>query len=690
MIENKNDAVKQITEITKKYNEPRSKNTLLKKRLNKVLNSAYYKLGHTLIHERKTLLRPNVLLRKIKTLVKMRNQRNSKVVVSIPKIYFYLKKINYLFPTEKYKKTIAYCIPIMNREEDLKKTLAHNLKIAEKFNGQIKIYINCFDDNNDLYKWIKSNFTSSVYEDILLFTNLSPLPHWHFSWAKNSFKDIIKEDYYSSLDGDNFLSYEEVKNTLKLIRGSNNILFHGFHGQWGDGSCGRLTVPTKIYKKYGYYNDIYPRQFDEIGFMSRIFFNELNILFVHYKNANICMKSRSLNKALELNNISVKCMTIDKEPNQTCPLNQKGKDYVSNNSILSFYQKFNIGLTYLRLSNNDSAKEYYQRLVNNAIDTLDKSVIKEIVEKSFTFDNFLDTTEEITLYSVIKNDSLFLKDWKKHYEILGVERFIIIDDHSDEDIGSILHSKTVTLFKPLIGDFKTCKTIWIKLLLKAFQKQNSWGLTVDSDEFLSIESTAPTLQELIKQLNNKNRKFITSLIIDMLPNKMFTPENYSGKDFIKYFNKFYFKAPMNNQEYNNIPSIKWAFNDYWEYSYKIDARWNFFGTIDSLRKFSMFKYYENIELNQGFHSITIDNEKVSPFLAFKDRNYIFPLKHYKIVKLFTNTFGDISFTAYHERTNENIKKISNYDPIEFKKNIDLCKSCVTYGNKKFGQIFDQI
>ncbi len=374
----------------------------------------------------------------------------------------------------------------MHREEDLKKTLAHNLKIAEKFNGQIKIYINCFDDNNDLYNWVKSSFSSSVYEDILFFTCLSPLPHWHFSWAKNSFKDIIKEDYYSSLDGDNFLSYQEVENTLKLIRGSNNILFHGFHGQWGDGSCGRLTVPTKLYKKYGYYDDIYPRQFDEIGFMSRIFFNEPNILFVHYKNANICIKSGYLNKALELNNISVNCIAIDKETNKTCPLNQKEKDYITNDSILSFYQAFNVGLTFLRLSNNNSAKEYYQRLVNDAIVTLDRSAIKEIVEKSFTFDNFLDTTEEITLYSVVKNDSLFLKDWKKHYETIGVERFIIVD-HSDEDIGSILNSKTVTLFKPLIGDFKTCKTIWIKLLLKAFQKQNSWALTVDSDEFLSIE-----------------------------------------------------------------------------------------------------------------------------------------------------------------------------------------------------------
>ncbi len=639
---------------------------------------------------KKAFVNPRALFRKIKTLIQIRNQRNKKVVVSIPKIYFYLKKINHIFTIKKYKKTIAYCIPIMNREEDLRATLAHNLKIAKKFNGQIKIYINCFDNNSDLYNWIKSSFSSSEYEDILLFTCLAPLPYWHFSWAKNSFKDIIKEDYYSSLDGDNFLSHQEVENTLKLIRGSDNILLHGFHGQWGDGTSGRITVPKSLYKKYGYYNDIYPRQFDEIGFISRIFFNEPNILFVHYKNANICMKSNYLKKGLELNNISVKCIAIDKNKNITTPLNQKRENYVTNNSIIYFYQKFNVGLTFLKLSNNNSATEYYKRMLNDTINALDKSEIQNIVKKSFTFDNFLDTTGEITLYSVIKNDSLFLQDWKEHYETLGVERFIIIDDHSNEDIGSKLNSKQVTLFKPLIGDFKTCKIIWIKLLLKAFQKEKSWVLTVDSDEFLSIESTAPTLQELIEQLNNKNRKFITSLIIDMLPNKMFIPENYSGKDFIKYFNKFYFKASINNQEYKNIPSIKWAFNDYWKYSHIIDARWNFFNTIDSLRKFSMFKYYEHMELNQGFHAITINNEKVSLSLAFKDINYIFPLKHYKIVKLFTNTFVPISSTMYHEKTSENIKKISNIDPLKFKKDIDSCEYCISYSDKKFEQIFDQI
>ena len=695
IIKSKNDkdlkeAEKKLTTQQKKYNKINANNTLLKNKLSIALNSASYKLGHTLIHKKKELVNPKTLLRKIKKAISMRNkdrQKTISVVVPVSKVYLYLQKIKHIFPIKEHKKTIAYCIPIMNREEDLKATLAHNLKIVEKFNGQVKIYINCFDNNMDLYDWVKSTFSSSVYKDILFFTCLPPLPYWHFSWAKNSFKDIIKEDYYSSLDGDNFLSYNEVKDTLKLIKDHDNILIHGFSGQWGDGTSGRLTIPTHFYKKYGYYNDIYPRQFDEIGFMARIFFNEPNILFVHYKNANVCMRSGCLKKALQLNNILVKCMAIDKNTNITSPLNQKGENYVVSDPKMYFYQKFNTGLTFIKLSNNHSAKEYYKNMLNDAVDTLDKSVIKEIVKKSFTFDKFLDTTEEITLYSVIKNDSLFLKDWKKHYETLGIERFVIIDDHSDEDINRELDSKKVTLFKPLIGDFKTCKTIWIKLLLKAFQKQNSWVLTVDSDEFLSIDSTAPTLQELVQQLNNKNKKFITSLMVDMLPNNIFIPENYSGKDYIKYFNKFYFKAPMDNQEYKNIPSIKWAFSDYWEYSYKIDARWNFFDTIDSLRKFSMFKYCGNVELNQGFHAITINNEKILPSLAFKDTNYIFPLKHYKIVKLFTNTFAHVSSDAYHERTDKNIKKIANIDPVKFKKDIDLCESCVNYSNKKFKQIF---
>ncbi len=64
-------ADKKLATLQEKHNKVNSKNILLENKLRKVYSSASYRLGHVLLHEKKTLLNPKVLLRKIKRTIKM-------------------------------------------------------------------------------------------------------------------------------------------------------------------------------------------------------------------------------------------------------------------------------------------------------------------------------------------------------------------------------------------------------------------------------------------------------------------------------------------------------------------------------------------------------------------------------------------------------------------------------------------
>jgi hypothetical protein len=587
----------------------------------------------------------------------------------------------------KYKKSIAFCIPIMDRADDIKATLKNNLDVIERFEGIVKIYINCFDGNNIIHNWVNEIFAEEKYKKLISF-NISPrLAYWHFSWAKNSFQNLITEDYYSSLDGDNFLSLEEVENLLNTVNSEQELVIHGFSGNWGDGTSGRLTVPTRIYRKYGYLNEIYPRQADEIGFLANIIYNENKVKFITYEKANVFELSGVMKKWVNLNKVSINHAEL-KKPFINSPINPRGSDYLNNSEVFSFYQSFNASYTCLKLSSNRDAQAYFEKQLSASATGINATMAEKVLDKSFTFRKIPNLTDDLTMYAVIKDDNLFLNKWIEHYRLLGVKRFIIVDDKSKVSIDSKIFGNDIYIFNPSIGDFKTCKVLWISLLLKCFQKVDSWFLTADSDEFISLEGVADSLQDYCKVLDKNNQKFSTGLLLDMLPNKNLDIDKINTSRFIEQFSNFYLSSDSSNETYQNTASIQWAFGDHWLYSYKIDARWRFFQTIDSLRKFPILKYNPCMLLNQGYHALTLEGKNVSSNWAFKKTNFVIPVKHYKFVTLFSNTMQEEKFDAYHDRTKQNLQKIVKKDINVFKHEIDTCLSVVEFDFNRFKSIFN--
>lgn len=566
------------------------------------------------------------------------------------------------------KKSIAFCAPLMNRDDDLKQTLSENLKVIEAFGGQAVLYINIFSANGSLVEWVENGFGGFIDKGLLKVSLLKPLPHWHFSWAKNSFKGKIQEDYYSSLDGDNFLSHEYVSDLIRLIDSHEKVLFHGFSGKWGDGTSGRVTLPTKHYEKFGYMGRIYPRQYDENGLIARALYGDGNLVYASYRGVNISQKSAAFKQAVNYQSLSNKRVEVElKEEDK--PLNPRGDGYVQRDTKLSYFQNFNEAYTFLKCVDDVDAQNYHKKKLFDSLDLISDQDIAGILPTSFKISQNLNKSGALTVYAVIKNDFLFIDNWLKHYRELGVERFVIVDDRSETPINSLKLGDDVSVFEPLVGDFKSCKVYWLMLLMRAYQQEGTWALTVDSDEFLDLTEFSDSLNQYTEKLSVSGMQYSPAILVDMLPGSPFDVNRFEGGEFISQFDHVFIRPAGYDSDYFNHHSVKWGFGRYSEYSYRLDSRWRFFSTFDSLRKIPVFRYRSDVKLNQGYHTITYNTGPAQANKLFSKPELIVPIKHYKFVSYFLNDENDVA--AYHDRTKENLAMIRSTNKSEFRKELQL-------------------
>ena len=382
---------------------------------------------------------------------------------------------------------IYYCIPVMNRLDDLKATLCNNIDVVSRFKD-VFIYINIFDGNSDTLNWVNSSFQQ--YINKLLFVNKERiLPYWHFSWAKNSFAKYLNNGWYSSLDGDNFITEEDIRITKDIISSYPFSIIHHFSGVWGDGTSGRVIVPVSVYKKHGYRNDIYPRQFDEMSLILNIMKKEENFVYISNNDGCIFKKSEFIKNFCKLNNWNPK-IQFEKIDCAKKPINPKCENYVKNDGLLSFYTNINASYSLLNLCNNSSSKEHYSSMISKFKSSVFfKDFAREVSKKTLSFQGLGDEpskSSELTVYAVLKDEDFFIDTWIAHYKSLGVKRFFLIDDNSKIPICLKDLGENVYIFKPVFGDFKNFKSYWVQCLMSLYQEYNSWCFTVDCDEFIDF------------------------------------------------------------------------------------------------------------------------------------------------------------------------------------------------------------
>src|SRR5690625_510237 len=76
------------------------------------------------------------------------------------------------------------------------------------------------------------------------------------------------------------------------------------------------------------------------------------------------------------------------------------------------------------------------------------------------------------------------------------------------------------------------------------------------------------------------------------------------------------------EAYRTHPSVRWAFSNFWQKSFKYDLRYHVYGTVDCLRKFPIFIYEDNLKLNQGFHDLV----KAGNGSMLESDDYLLPIR----------------------------------------------------------------
>ena len=532
---------------------------------------------------------------------------------------------------------VSYCIPVMNRPNDIKSSLRENLAANQPLSRIVEFIIIFFDTDFETHNWVKKEFDAEINNGYLRLIHSNELLWWHFSRAKNSFKDYIRGRLYSSLDGDNFITLAE---TAQIIDAYDNFgddfVFHHFSGNWGDGTSGRITLPSHVYQNLGYDNRLLPRQFDEIDALISALVEYPGLKLLRYDTKDHAFSSKRTANFLKNRPRLPPETVILPQPGRKAPINPRGSDYVAASAEMSAQLRFNQAISFWKNSITSERPRMMQEAYlarHHLIDKVDKKYYIPWIISQRTLNDAVVRENDISLFTCVKDDEDFLPLIYEHYKSLGVTQFFIVDDGSLRPVETILPYDDVHVFQPEVGSFATSKGLWLEALIWRFLKSGMWALTVDADEFIDIPESK-TINDMIAYADDLGLDNVPAILLDMLPSENLDLDISNFSDIFGRFDHHAMVLDQPLKEYLNNTSIKWGFGDYAYLSWLVDARFHAFKTYDSLRKIPLFRVKSGCHLNQGFHDIHFSNSTEKLGNDIWSRPLILPIRHYKLLKVY--------------------------------------------------------
>lgn len=562
---------------------------------------------------------------------------------------------------------LSFCIPVMNRLDDLRATLARNLEDNRESKGRVEFIVVSFDPDDAVEQWIKQHFKAELEDEYLRFHQAEPLEYWHFGRAKNAFRELMRGRIYASLDGDNFTGYRGGEHIIEVFESHDyRCIFHQFQGEWGDGTCGRVSLSREDYLDFGYDEQFLPRQWDEMDAMLSTLVQRRDRKYVCYEGRSIIDKSHPFRRYLEEHEYSPPTVQMDpqSDPLYRAP-EQKSvgvhdNDYVQDDPALRYSSVFNHLQSFFKNTDRDDLKiQYVNELVDvqrRLVETVDPSKLQRWLLQQQTAEPTNLGCSDIAALACVKNE-VDLDAWYQHYKTLGVTRFLIIDDGSDIPVKDVLPHDDVHVWAPIAGKFRYSKAFWLEALLAKYC-EGLWCLTIDADEFLSLpdfpeEPSAPasTLRRCLNVADSLAQEYFCGFLLDMVPEPRNNALVKPGK---ASFTHYQFLPGPPDEAYSSHNTARWSYGDKLDWAHAIDVRFRVNRSLDSLRKFPIVRWRPGIHLNQGFHDLIIDGVKRSH--SDLQRTDLVPLLHFKLQNLSYTESKGISrgFDGYHYETRENL------------------------------------
>lgn len=541
------------------------------------------------------------------------------------------------------ERKISYCIPVMNRLDDIKGTLAHNLNANSDFHDDVEFLVIEFGQSREVSEWISSEptFQRALADGVLrVVSDPETLDIWHFGRAKNAFRKHLRGQIYSSLDADNFVTAEETAWLLKQAeKYPLGFIAHHFSGDFGDGTCGRVSMPTSLYRDVGYDPRMLPRQWDELGLIAKAMKWFPSAPLIVAGDGLSIMDYKFTFRDFIISELMPNHIVVCDYPSRVLPLNPTGTGYLNEDPALLQYENYNSALARSKLTNSTARQTaYMERTQRAGRGLIETTSAERLVEILFGISGALKKAkaDELCLFVSARDEPDFLLRFLDHYRSLGVDRFYIVDDGSKVPIAELDLGPEVVVVRPRVGDFKTSKGLWLGALSNYIVPEGAWMLTVDTDELVQVPKPVDSLKDLIARLDKEGVSSVPGLLIDMLPSD--PSAVFDGEqDPINYFDSFCWMRTPVDPSYKSEDAIIWGFGKHADLSWRVDARYHAFGTIDCLRKIPLFRRTSGWHLNEGFHTLFPASETKGQRVTSRifEQSIILPIFHYKLTRLWS-------------------------------------------------------
>jgi len=167
---------------------------------------------------------------------------------------------------------ISFCMHVKNRLDQLKETLAQNLKDNRDHADLIEFVLVDFASNDYTSEWVITNFQKELNSEYLRLYKVFDFPYWHASIAKNTSHHLGEGDILVNLDCDNFTGFRGGKHLLDTFVNKNIQAVHQFcKEEWFSGNYGRIAVRSEVFNNLGGYDEsFYNMGYQDTDLLERI------------------------------------------------------------------------------------------------------------------------------------------------------------------------------------------------------------------------------------------------------------------------------------------------------------------------------------------------------------------------------------------------------------------------------------
>ena len=215
---------------------------------------------------------------------------------------------------------------------------------------------------------------------------------------------------------------------------------------------------------------------------------------------------------------------------------------------------------------------------------------------------------EILCCLVARNERPRLKYLLDYYRKLGVDRFLVCDNGSDDgSVDWLLTQEDVHVWTSELS-FKQANfgSAWFELLLRKYGVGH-WCLTIDADEFIYFDGCPErTLKQFCKDLDRRGQRVATGMLLDLYSDRPISQTLYREGDnpleLCPYFDRKAFHQKMvDGSEYRNQ-------NTFWGGVRQrvFPAEHGYF-----LSKALLVRYQPDVVLTSGQHLTNIPSHQVA-------------------------------------------------------------------------------